>query len=194
MRSLLKISVLALAVVVGACANQKVPAETAVAAAQTAYDSISTDAQKYVPEQAKPIQEALAAARANIDKGDYAAALTAAQALPPQIASLGSAIAAKKEAFTAAWAGVSASVPGMISALTSRVDILGKSRRLPAGITKDALDSAKSGLATATQSWSTAMASAQSGDMATATKQAADVKTTLVQAMKALNMPTPPEM
>lgn len=188
---LLGISALAAAVALGACANQKAPAEAAVGVAQTAFAAVSADAMKYVPDQAKSIEGALASAQESITKGDYAAALTAAQALPAQVASLATAVTGKKAEFSKLWTDLGAGVPAMVTALTSRMDVLGKSKKLPAGITKETFASAQPGLATANQSWSAAMAAAQSGDVMGAVKQASEVKTTVTNLMKSLNMQLP---
>jgi hypothetical protein len=180
--------VLALA---SACSSQKDPADAAIKSAQSAYDAVSAQAQKYVPDQARAVQTSLTAAQDAFAKGDYQAALTQAQALPAQITALGSAISAKKAELTTAWNGMSAGIPKLVDALKSRVDTLSKSKGLPKGITKDALDSAKTGVAQATQEWSDASAAATSGDLATAVSKANDVKTNVVAMMKSLNMQVP---
>ena len=181
--------VLALA---AACSSQKDPADAAIKSAQSAYDAVSAQAQKYVPDQARSIQSSLTAAQDAFAKGDYQAALTQAQALPAQITALGSAISAKKAELTTAWNGMSAGLPKMVDALKSRVEILTKSKGLPKGVTKDAVDGAKSGLAAVTQEWSDASAAATGGDLATAVSKANDVKTKVVAMMRSLNMQVPP--
>ncbi|HYN07715.1 MAG TPA: hypothetical protein VES67_10015 [Vicinamibacterales bacterium] len=192
MRKLSLLSALTLAVALAAaCANQKAPAEAALKSAQDAYNAVSADAQKYVPDQARAIQDSLASAQAALGKGDYAVVLTQAQALNTQIAALGSAIAAKKAELTTTWTTMSAGVPKLVEALKSRVDILSQSKRLPAGVTKDALDSAKAGVATASQTWSEATAAATIGDVATAVAKATAVRASVVNLMQVLNMQVP---
>jgi hypothetical protein len=56
------------AVVAAACSNQKAPAEAALKSAQDAYSAVRTDAEKYVPEQARAIQDGLASAQAALAK------------------------------------------------------------------------------------------------------------------------------
>ena len=60
------------------------------------------------------------------------------------------------------------------------MEILSKSKGVPAGLTKDTVDQAKTGFAGASQEWSDAMAAAQSGDYATAMAKASDVKMKVV--------------
>jgi hypothetical protein len=62
-RLLTLIPVIALLGWSAACNSQKAPAEAALNAAQTAWAPVSADAVRYVPDQAKEIDAALAAAR-----------------------------------------------------------------------------------------------------------------------------------
>ena len=174
-----------------ACGSQKAPAETALKAAQDAYAKVSADAQKYVPDQAKSIQDTLAAAQTSFTNGDYAAVLTQVQGIPAKVGDLTSAIAAKKAELARTWTDLSGSVPKMVAAVTSRVGMLSKSKTPPAGMTTATIDAAKSGLASANQMWSDAMGAAQSGDMATAAAKATQVKTQVMDLMKSLNMQMP---
>lgn len=191
MKPLMRVAALFLMVVSAACANQKAPAEMAMKAAQDAFGAVSADAQKYVPGQARAIQDSLTAAQDAVTKGDYQAAMTQAQAIPGKVGELQSAIAAKKAELTKAWTDMSTGVPQMLQALKSRAEILAKSRKLPAGLTKEAVESANAGVTAATQGWSEAMAAAQSGDMTTAAAKATEIKNKIVGLMKSLNMQVP---
>ena len=77
-RSVSFVIVFVLAAFVVGCANQKAPAEAAIATAETAYAAVEAEAVKYLPDQAKGISDAIAAAKESVAKGDYAAALTSA--------------------------------------------------------------------------------------------------------------------
>ncbi len=180
-----------IAVVAAACSNQKAPAEAALKSTQDAYNAVRTDAEKYVPEQARAVQDGLVAAQAALAKDDYAGVLTQTQSLNTQISALGGAIAAKKTAMTAEWNTMSAGVPKMVEAVKSRVDVLSQSRKLPAGITKETVENAKAGLATATQNWSQATSAASAGDVATAVLRARTVQASIVNLMQSLNMQVP---
>jgi hypothetical protein len=192
MRRLLSLSALALIVAVAACASQKEPADAAIKSAQSAFSAVSAEAQKYVPDQAKAVQDGLTAAQTAFTNGDYASALTQAQALPARITALGAAISAKKAELTTQWNTMSAGIPKLVEALSSRVDMLTKSKGLPKGITKETVTAAQSGVATAKQDWQAATSAASSGDLATAMRQANDVKTRVVGLMRSLNMTVPP--
>jgi outer membrane lipoprotein-sorting protein len=60
MRRLLSLGALMLVVTVAACSSQKEPADAAIKSAQSAFNAVSAEAQKYVPDQAKSVQDALA--------------------------------------------------------------------------------------------------------------------------------------
>lgn len=192
MRRLLSLSALVLIVAVAACSSQKDPADAAIKSAESAFNAVSAEAQKYVPDQARAVQDGLTAAQTAFTNGDYASALTQAQALPARITALGAAISAKKAELTTQWNTMSAGIPKLVEALSSRVDMLSKSKGLPKGITKETVSAAQSGLATATQNWQAATSAASSGDLATAMRQATDVKSRVVDLMRSLNMTLPP--
>jgi hypothetical protein len=183
--------VLLAASLVAACASQKVPAEVAVKAAEQAFAAAKGEAVKYVPDQVKGVQDALDAAKASLAKGDYVAALTAAQALPAQIGQLQAAVAAKKAELMQTWATLNASLPQVVQAIQSRVDILSKSKKLPKGLDAAKLDSAKSGLAAITEAWGAATAAAGSGNLADAVSKAKAVKGQAVEVLTTLGMPIP---
>ena len=193
MKAILKVTaaVFVAAVLSAACSGGKAPAEEAIKAAQDAYAPVSADAEKYVPDQARAIQDSITSAQAAVTSGDYAGALQQAQAIPAKVAELGPAIESRKGELTTAWTEMSASMPKMIAALESRVKILGQSKSLPAGLTRETVDAAKSGVATASQAWSEATAAAQSGDAATAAAKGAAVQTQVMDLMKSLNMQVP---
>lgn len=192
MRRLLSLGAFVLVVAIAACASQKEPADAAIKSAQSAFAGVSAEAQKYVPDQAKAVQDALTAAQTAFTNGDYAGALTQAQALPARITALSAAISSKKAELTTQWNTMSAGIPKLVEALKSRVETLSKSKGLPKGITKETVTAAQSGLASVTQNWQAATSAASSGDLATAMRQANDVKTRVVDLMKSLNMQVPP--
>jgi hypothetical protein len=179
------------AAVAVACANQQAPAEAALKLAQDAYSAVRAEAEKYVPDQARAIQDSLTSAQAALGKSDYAGVLQQAQSLTTRISALGGAIAAKKSELTKAWTAMSADMPKLVDAVKSRVDALSKSARLPAGVTSEALAGARAGLATTGQHWAEALAAAAAGDVATAVASARSVQASLANLMQSLNMQAP---
>ena len=183
------------AVLVVGCANQKAPAEQAVAGAETALAAVRDDAQKYVPDQLQAVDAQLAALKDSLTKGDYKSVLTGAPTLNSAIGSLKDAAEAKKadaEAALAkakdAWGPLSAEVPKMVDAIQSRVTALSKSHHLPRGVTKDGLASAKSGVDSLKSMWSDASNASASGDFTTAVNKAEAVKGKAAEIMKSLGM------
>ena len=183
------------AVLVVGCANQKAPAEQAVAGAETALAAARDDAQKYVPDQLQAVDAQLAALKDSLTKGDYKSVLTGAPTLNSAISSLKDAAEAKKadaEAALAkakdAWGPLSAEVPKMVDAIQSRVTALSKSHHLPKGVTRDGLASAKSGVDSLKSMWSDASNASASGDFTTAVGKAQAVKDKAAEIMKSLGM------
>jgi hypothetical protein len=185
---------LAALVLVG-CAGQKEPAEKALASAQSALATIHDAAQKYAPDQLQAVETQLAGVKDSLAKGDYKGVLAAAPALSTAISSLKDTADAKQkdaEAATAqakdAWGPLSTEVPNMVAAIQSRVDVLSKSHRLPKGVSKDGLASAKSGLESMKAAWSDAANSAAAGDFTTAVGKAQAMKAQAADIMKSLGM------
>jgi hypothetical protein len=183
--------VLLLIVLVAGCASQKAPAEAALKVADDAFAAIKAEAANYVPDQAKGVEDAIAASRDQFAKNDFAAALTSAQAIPAKIDELKTAVAAKKNELTATWNSLSEGLPGMVQAIQSRVDILSKSRRLPKGLDQATFDGAKADLATATTTWTDATSAFSAGNLMAAVTKAQEVKAKAAEIMTALGMQAP---
>ena len=192
MRGVRRALCLAALVVLSACASDKAPAEQAVKAAETAVANAKAEAAKWVPDQARSLDAALASVKDKFTKGDYKAVLAEAPALATQAQSVASAAAAKKAELTKSWEEMSAGLPKMVEAVKSRVDILSKSKKLPANVTKEKFETAKANLAAATQGWTDAMAAYSGGNVADAVAKANTVKQKTVAALEALGMPVPP--
>src|SRR3979490_454663 len=84
------------AVLVVGCANQKAPAEQAVAGTETALAAVRDNAQKYVPDQLQAVESQLAALKDSFAKGDYKAVLTGAPTLNSAISAMTDEPTAKK--------------------------------------------------------------------------------------------------
>lgn len=183
--------VLAVVLLLAACSSSKGPAEQAIQAAEVAYDSVKAEALKYVPDQAQAVETALSAAKESFAKGDYLAALNSAKDLAPKAKDLATAVAAKKEELTKNWSEMSAGLPKMVEAIKSRVNILSKSKKLPAGLDKAKFDGVKSGLAEITQTWTDATGAFQSGNLTDAVAKAKTVKDKAIEIMTTLRMQAP---
>jgi major membrane immunogen (membrane-anchored lipoprotein) len=175
-----------------ACGSaDKGPAETAIKAAEAAVSTAKAEVSKYLPDQANSLDSALTAVKEKFAKGDYKAVLTDAQALTSKAQELASAAAAKKAELTKSWQDMSAGLPKVVDAIKSRVDILSQSKKLPAGMTKEKLAEAKTGLAEITQQWTEATAASTGGNLMDAIAKATAVKRKAAEVLTALNMPVP---
>jgi len=164
-----------------ACDNaQKAGADVALKGAQTAYAAIADQANEYVPDQSKDVQAAIQSAKDAFDKGDYAGAFEAAKGLPEKIKALAAAASAKKDELTAKWNAMSSSMPGLVSAVQTKVEALTKSHKLPAG----AADS----LASVKQTWTDASTAFTSGQIPDALAKASAAKTKLTELETSLGM------
>lgn len=190
-----RILVAVLCVIVGialmSCASSKEPAAAAIKAAEDAFNAVKGEAVKYVPDKAKAVEDAIAAAKGAFDKKEYDAALNGAKAIPDKVKELSAAVTAKKAELTKTWDEMSAGLPKMLDAVKSRLDILSQSKKLPAGLDKAKLDGAKSGYEAAVKMWDDAKAAFAGGNITDALAKATTVKAKAVEVMTALGMQPP---
>ena len=192
MRGVRGILCLVALVLLSACASEKAPAEQAIKTAEAAVAGVKAEAAKWVPDQAQALDASLASLKDKFAKGDYKAVLAEAPAIAGRANGVAAAAAAKKAAITKSWDEMSAGLPKMVEAVKSRVDILSKSKKLPANVTKEKFEAAKAGLAEATKGWDDATAAFKGGNVADAVAKADAVKKKTVEALEALGMPVPP--
>lgn len=192
MRKYLSIIVAVLVVFsLAACSGGKAPAEQAIKAAEEAFNAAKGEAVKYVPDQVKAVEDALSAAKDSFAKKDYAAATSAATSVAAKAKELASAAAAKKDELTKSWGDLSGGLPQMLDAIKSRVDILSKSKKLPANLDKEKFEGAQSGLAEANKVWDEANSAFKEGNLADAVAKATAVKEKAAEIMATLGMQLP---
>ena len=151
------------------CANQMEPAKKAIADIEAAVAAAGDDATKYIPDDVRAVTDQVANLKAQFDKKDYKGVLAAAPAVLTQAQALAANAAAKKaeamDALNGEWNVLASSMPQAVAAIQSRVDLLSKSKKLPAGMDKTALEAAKTGLAEANDLWAQATSAQSSGDV-----------------------------
>ncbi len=187
MKNVLKMTALVLCCVALVACSQKGPAEAALATAQTAVDGVKADAAIYVPDQAKSLSEAMTSARAAFDKGDYKAALEAANAIPAKAKDVATASAAKKDELSKQWASFT-DVPAMVDQIKAKIDALGAMKKLPKDMDKAKLEAAKASLADITKGMGEAMESSKAGNMADAVAKGSAVRAKVTETMAALGL------
>ena len=167
------------AIMLAACAGQKVPAQKLLAVIEATVTAAAPEAAKYVPDQLVDVQAKLAELKAAFDKQDYAAVVSGAPSVLDAAQSLATAAAAKKDEILKAlndkWTVLAGTVPGYVTAVQNRIDTLSKktSKKAAAGID---LDAAKAALGEATSLWSKAQAAFAAGNMDEAVRTAQDVR------------------
>ena len=179
-----------------ACANQKEPAAAAISGIDAAINTASAEASKYVPDQLTDVQAKFAALKDSFDKQDYKSVLTGGPAVLTAAQGLVAAAAAKKDevmkALNGDWTSMAASLPNLVGAVKSRVDMLSKSKKPPAGVD---LAAAKMSLEESTSLWTKAQGAFSSGNLEEAVNTAKEVKSKAEAAAAALkldlSMPAP---
>jgi len=187
--------VMAVALLAG-CANQMEPAKKAIADVEAAVAAAGPDAAQYIPDQLQAVTNQIVDLKMKFDQKDYKGVLAAAPALLTQAQGLTAAAASAKqaaeaaalEAFNSEWGTLAADVPAQLAAVTKRVGILSKSKKLPAGLDAAAFAAAKSGADEATALWDQAMADQAAGNVEQAVTAARQVKEKLDAAMAGLGM------
>jgi len=177
--------------VLSGCSGAKKAAEGALKTAEQAVNDAKAEAEKVVPEQINTLEAALNSVKDKFAKGDYKGALADAQAIPSKAKEVLDAAKAKKEEFTKTWTNLSEGLPKMIDAIKNRVDILSKSKKLPANLTAEKFTEAKSMLTETLKDWGVSQESFKGGNLAEAVTKANSVKEKAVQILKTLGMPVP---
>jgi hypothetical protein len=185
------VSILAAALLTSCGSADKAPAEAALKGAEEAVNVAKADVSKYMPDQAKSLDAALAAAREKFNKDDFKGALADAQAVTAKAKEAASAAAKKKEELAKAWADLSSGMPKVVDAIKSRVDILSQSKKLPAGMSNETLTQAKTGLNEITQQWTAATEASKGGNLMDAVAKASSVKVKAAEVLTLLKMPVP---
>lgn len=174
-----------------ACGDSgRAAAETAGRAAESAFDSVKTEARRYAPDQVATLEESVASMKERYAQGDYARALSDATGLAPRIAALKASALERKAALTNTWEAM-ADLPTMTAALEARIKALAKDRQLPADVTKDSVARAQRALASIRAEWTEALQAFTEGELARAVDRAQAVKARLLEAMASLGMPAP---
>ena len=179
------------ALMLSACSSAKKPAEEALKAAEQAINGAKGEAGKVVPDMVKSLEGTLSSAKEKFGKGDYKAALTDAQAIPGKVKEVLEAAKAKKEELTKTWTDLSQNLPKMVEAIKSKVDALSKSKKLPANITKEKVDEAKTWLGEALNQWGQSQESFKAGNISEAITKANSIKEKATELIQALGISAP---
>lgn len=155
-----------------ACSSQKKAAEAAMAQTVQAWNAIKEQAANIVPDEAKAIEDGIAAATAQLQGGDDKGALQAATSLGERVKELAASLPEKAAQAQSAWAELAGSIPGSLATLDKKLAGL----KAPAPGTPMAEQSPVVILAGLKTNWTDAQAAAQAGRLAEAIAKANDVR------------------
>jgi len=183
MRSMSMAVLAAVAVLLTGCANQKEPAEKAVAQVEASLSSFKADAEKYSADELRGVEESIARLKGELASKNYKAVVMQAPNVRSTVAALKESVAKKKAeteemlaAAQAEWTDLNTRVPEMVNKLQARVDSLTRSRKLPQGVDKAAFETAKADFEALKSSWAEAGAEFGSGMVADAVRRARAAK------------------
>lgn len=178
-----------------ACSNQKAPAEQAVAKIDTALNAVRDGATKYAPDTLQTVQTQVATLKQSLAKGDYPAVISGAPAVRTAVDNLKQEVDTKQSEADAAlaktkqeWRTLSTEVPKMVASLHTQVDTLSKGGRLPKGVTKASLQTARDGVGSLDSMWSDATSAVSNADYAGAVQKGQAVKDKATELMHTLGM------
>jgi hypothetical protein len=181
--------------VILACSPMKEPAEAALADANAALQKVAPDGLKYAPTEFATVSEQVATMKAAFDKQDYQTVLNMVSRLAPNLKLLAGTIANKKSeaviALKEQWAVMSRDVPASIAAVETRIGELSKTRKLPKGVSNDALASAGAAVDAAKHSWSDSLRARTAGKIDDAVANGKAAAETLSGVMASLGMTRP---
>ena len=176
------------------CAQQKAPATKALAAIESSLAEVKDDAAKYAPDGLKGVESQVARLKESLDKKEYDNVLAGTPELSKAVDSLKDAVASGKKHAAAAlaaakseWSTLNTEVPQMVENIQTRVDELSK-KKVRFRVSKEELESAKSGLEWMKSEWAEATAASNSGKQVTAAEKARAVKAKGEEVRKTLGM------
>jgi hypothetical protein len=186
MRVALRTAVFAL-LLGAACSGAKGTAQAAIAAADAAMATLPAEVAQVIPEQLQPLTDAVAAAKDQFGKADYAAALASAQEIPAKTAELAANVAAKKTELTSAWNELSIAMPRNLASVKAKLDQYAKTKP-PKGMDAAQLADLNGSYDAQVGAWADATTAFQSGNLADAMTRAMDIKTKVTAAMTAFGL------
>jgi hypothetical protein len=153
----------------GCAPRESGSAREAIDRIDAAIAAAGPDATKYLPSHVSAVKAEVVRLKVKFYDRDYRGVLDAAPRILEQAEGLPATAAAKKSRIASMlngdWAGLETSVPAALDATGQRVDTLLASGTLPAGLDKQAVDSARSDLAGQRALWEKATAAKASGDL-----------------------------
>ena len=136
------------------------------------------------------VYNAVATVRAKFDGGNYSGALADVQGATDTVTSAAQAAAAKKAQWSIEWAAF-AGMPAMVGQIKAKLAELTTMRRLPRGMDRARLASAKSSLDSVTSLWDEASDAHTNGNLVVAVSKATDAKPIVESLMTTVGLSAP---
>lgn len=170
------------------CSGSKGPAEMAIKAAEEVVNATKAEAVKILPDEVKSLEDTLVAVKERFIKKEYKEALAEATALSAKAKDVLEAAKVKKEELTNKWTEMSETFPKMVEEVKAKVDSLDKLKKLPAGMSKEALAEAKAGIVSVEGEWGKALENVTAGNLKDAVGMADSLKDKVFKIMTSLGM------
>ncbi|MCP5327487.1 MAG: hypothetical protein H7A17_03470 [Sinobacteraceae bacterium] len=194
-RHVLPGALVAVSLAIGGCANREAPAVRAVADAKAALATFRDQAEQFAASELQQVDAVLGDLEAHLQNGDYGAMVDAAPDLSMQIEALYATTVERRAAHAqaniaarVAWTTLAEDVPKMIQALQSRIDVLAKSRRLPADLDRTQFDAVRVRFEQMKSLWLEATAAVAAGEVVEAVGHGEMAATKGAEAMSMLGM------
>lgn len=163
-----------------ACSSQKDPAEKAFAQLQASINPVSGDMERYAPKEYAQLLDVVNDMKAKLNAHDYAAVLALQPKAMSQLLVTSGATATRRievqRAAAAEWKALLIALPKRLAELTERVADLRAGKKLPAGVTADAVTQVAEQLGGLKSAWAMALSSARQGALDTAVTKAKELQ------------------
>ena len=180
---------LAAAMMISACGSRDV-AENAVEQADAQLNEVRTQAAQLAPQELQAADATLANMKANLERHKYSVVVKEIPHLNQQFKTIGDAVLTGETLAAAAanqWAELNQEIPKTVEAIDARLNGIDKGA-LPAGMTKEAIATAKTDLETLRTSWAEATAAADAGKTVEATDKGRIVQSKADELMNQLGI------
>lgn len=175
-----------------ACDSQKEPAQAAFAQVQASVGPVSTDLEKYAPEEYVELTELIDGMKSKLNAKDYAGALAAREQVMSKLVVVSSAAGKRKNELSkqlaGEWRNLAVAVPALLAQVDSRVISLQGATKLPADVAADALQQARQTMPNLAIEWAAASEAVKRRDFDTAVAKAKEIQKRATEIGNSLGM------
>ena len=137
----------------------------------------------------KAVEARYASAKDLVSKQDYKGALATASEIPAKVKAALAAAAARKDELVKAVSDAAAELPRMIADLKEKVAALARSKKLPRGVDKAAVEKAEQGVAALDAGWQKLWAQVKDGAYEAAVESSKALKAQAQEIAKSIGSP-----